>query len=66
MTNPKDSEEVMIMAYGVHPSGRNLDKERSAIIIFKSIYGYIPVYVREDLADELGLYGMPDWSSILF
>ena len=31
-----------------------------------SIYGYIPVYVREDLADELGLYGMPDWSSILF
>ena len=43
MTNPKDEREVMIIAYGVNPTGRNLNKEKAAIGIFRSIHGRLPV-----------------------
>jgi protocatechuate 3,4-dioxygenase beta subunit len=41
--NQNDDAAVVIMAYGLRPSDRNLDSEKAAIKIFEGIYGYSPV-----------------------
>lgn len=43
MDNPHDNAAVTIMAYGLRPANRNLDSEKAAIKIFKSIFDYSPV-----------------------
>ena len=41
-SDPHDDAAVVVMAYGLRPSDRNLDSEKAAIRIFKGIYGYNP------------------------
>lgn len=41
-SNPYDDAAVMVMAYGLRPQPRNLDREAGGIGIFKGIYGYDP------------------------
>ncbi len=41
-SNPNDDAAITIMAYGLRPADRNLDSEKTAIKIFKDIYGYSP------------------------
>jgi hypothetical protein len=36
--NPKDSNALMVMAYGLRPAIRNMNSERAAMKIFKAIY----------------------------
>lgn len=40
--NLNDDAAIMIMAYGINPAPRNLNSEKMAIGIFRSIYGYVP------------------------
>lgn len=42
MDNPKDNAAVTVMSYGLRPSDRNLNSEKSAIKIFKGIYKKAP------------------------
>jgi hypothetical protein len=42
MNNPKDNAAVTVMTYGLRPAIRNMDSEKSAILIFEAIYDYAP------------------------
>lgn len=42
-SNAHDDAAITVMAYGLRPANRNLDSEKTAIKIFKDIYGYNPV-----------------------
>lgn len=41
-TNPHDDAAVMVIAYGLRPTDRNMASEQAAIRIFRAIYGYDP------------------------
>ncbi len=40
--NPHDDAAVVIIAYGLRPQTRDLNKEKFAIKVFRTIYGYSP------------------------
>ncbi len=42
-SNPYDDAAIVIMSYGLRLKTRNLESEKTAIIIFKDIYGFYPV-----------------------
>ena len=43
MDNPNDNAAVSVIAYGLRPSNRNLNSEKTAIKSFKYVYGHNPV-----------------------
>ena len=43
LTNNKDENAIMVMAYGLLPPSRNLDSEKAAIKTFRYVYGHSPV-----------------------
>ena len=43
MDNPHDNATVTVIAYGLRSVNRNMDSEKNAIKIFKSIFKYNPV-----------------------
>ena len=43
MSQPNDNAAVTVMAYGLRPSNRNLESERTAIKLFKKIFTYNPL-----------------------
>ena len=45
--NPYDDAAIMLIAYGLRPSSRNLDSEKTAIKFFNAIYGYNPVIAND-------------------
>lgn len=42
MTDRHDSAAIMVMAYGLRPTPRNLASELRAVMIFRSVFGKIP------------------------
>lgn len=42
MDDPNDNAAVTVIAYGLRPANRNLESEKAAINIFKSIFDYSP------------------------
>ena len=43
LNNPNDNAAVSIIAYGLRPTARNVNSEKSAIKSFRSVYGHNPV-----------------------
>lgn len=42
LNDPHDSAAVTVIAYGLRPAERNLESEKKAILIFRSVFGYQP------------------------
>ncbi|MFH0856687.1 MAG: hypothetical protein V1860_02205 [bacterium] len=58
MNYSNDNAAVVIIAYGLRPAHRNLLSEKSAINIFKGIYGHNPVRADEwDIARAIAYSG---------
>lgn len=47
MNNQNENAAVTIMAYGLRPSARNLNSEKTAILSFKYFYKYMPVSAND-------------------
>jgi hypothetical protein len=47
MTNERDRNAVMIMAYGLRPLPRSLSAEAAAIVTFKAVYGRNPTSAQD-------------------
>ena len=58
MANPNDNAAITVIAYGLRPSDRNLESEKKAIEIFRSIFDRSPVEATDwDLVRAIAYSG---------
>ncbi|MEA3398155.1 MAG: hypothetical protein U9R06_00220 [Patescibacteria group bacterium] len=58
MDNPNDSAAVTVIAYGLRPGARNLDSEKKAIAIYRSIFDESPAEATDwDLVRAIAYSG---------
>jgi hypothetical protein len=47
MQNPNDNAAVTVIAYGLRPAKRNMESEKNAILIYRSIFKKVPVLASD-------------------